>query len=174
MVGDSFVLGLGVDELDRFSNKIEKLNSEWRVDNLGMNGFGPDLMLMALEDVGLNTNPDVICFVIYTDDFRRVHPHYAGQGFKCPRYKIENNALKKVDYPNTHLWDRLHMIQLLRRTLWKFSDMEFRLNNKILERFLELSKEHEFLPIVTFLPGYWNDYDIDILVTQTAEDAHYD
>ena len=88
VVGDSFVFGQGVEESERFTNILEIMQPTWRIDNLGMTGYGPDLMLRALEEVGLKSNPDVVVFSLYTDDFRRVRPHYAGIGFKISRFKL--------------------------------------------------------------------------------------
>lgn len=53
VLGDSMVLGEGVEETERFTNILEALQQSWRIDNLGMTGFGPDLMLRTLEEVGL-------------------------------------------------------------------------------------------------------------------------
>lgn len=38
VVGDSFVFGEGVQENERFSNVLEIIRPDWRVDNLGMTG----------------------------------------------------------------------------------------------------------------------------------------
>src|ERR1700730_8325922 len=36
VVGDSFVFGDGVEESERFTNVLESMQPDWRVDNLGM------------------------------------------------------------------------------------------------------------------------------------------
>ena len=52
VVGDSFVFGSGVEERERFTEVLEWLEPGWRVDNLGMTGWGVDLMVRALETFG--------------------------------------------------------------------------------------------------------------------------
>lgn len=151
VVGDSFVFGDGVEEHERFTNILEKMEQGWRVDNLGMTGYGPDLMLRALEVVGLEPVPDVVVFSIYTDDFRRVRPYYAGVGFKIPRYKLKSGKLVTIPYPKLHLWEQLHIVQAIRLIYWK--DAAFDLNRAILDRFLDLAKLHRFTPLIIFLPG---------------------
>jgi len=38
VLGDSFAFGEGVEEHERFSNVLEDLRPNWRVDNMGMTG----------------------------------------------------------------------------------------------------------------------------------------
>jgi hypothetical protein len=153
VIGDSLVFGEGVEERERFTDVLETMEPAWRVDNLGMTGYGPDLMLMALERVGLSVNPDVVVFVMYTDDFRRVHPYYAGMGFKIPRFKIKRGELIKTPYPELNALDRMHIFQTLYRVYWKYSDAQWELSQAILDRFLKLGKSHKFAPAIIFLPG---------------------
>lgn len=153
MVGDSFVFGEGVEESERFTNALEALQPSWRLDNLGMTGYGPDLMLRALEAVGLKSAPDVVVFSMYTDDFRRVHPQYAGVGFQIPRFKLESGQLVTIPYPKPHLWDHLSMVMAMRHIHRRYTNVEFDLNAVILDRFLKLTQVHSFLPAIIFLPG---------------------
>jgi len=147
------VFGDGVEESERFTNRLEAIEPTWRVDNLGMTGYGPDLMLMALEEIGLTLKPDVVVFTMYTDDFRRVHPYQAGLGFKIPRLKLEYGQLVRVAYPELKLWERMHVFQVVYRFYWHYSDSEWKLNRGILDRFLELAEEYDFMPGIIFLPG---------------------
>jgi hypothetical protein len=153
MVGDSFVFGEGVEESERFTNALEALQPSWRIDSLGMPGYGPDLMLRALEAVGLKAAPDVVVFSMYTDDFRRVHPQYAGAGFQIPRFKLESGQLVSVPYPTPSFWGRLSMVVAIRHMYWRYTNAEFDLNAAILDRFLKLTEWHAFLPAIIFLPG---------------------
>lgn len=153
IVGDSFVFGEGVEEHERFTNILETIQPEWRLDNLGMTGYGPDLMLRALEVVGLDPIPDVVVFSIYTDDIRRVRPYYAGMGFKIPRFKLGSGQLVTVPYPKPDIWDHSYIFQTIRHIYWNYTDALFDLNAAILDRFLELSRIHGFRPVIIFLPG---------------------
>jgi hypothetical protein len=161
VVGDSFVFGQGVEEEERFTNVLEQLRPDWRVDNLGMTGYGVGLMLRALESVGLDCSPDLVIFSIYTDDIRRVRPYYSGLGFATPRYEIEGDRLVSVPYPSLRAWDHLRVYQGLRRVYWRYSKAKYRITEAILDRFLELQIEHSFAPVVLFLPGR-SDEKIDV------------
>jgi hypothetical protein len=153
VVGDSFVFGEGVEEAERFTNVLESSQPAWRIDNLGMTGFGPDLMLRALEAVGLARQPDVVVFSMYTDDFRRVRRHYIGVGFATPRFVLQSGQLVTVPYPKPRPWERLRLYQILYRATWKYINTLWQLNEAILDRFLTLADVHTFTPVIIFLPG---------------------
>ncbi|MDT8303197.1 MAG: SGNH/GDSL hydrolase family protein [Sedimentisphaerales bacterium] len=153
VLGDSFVFGEGVEESERFTNSIEAMQPTWRIDNLGMTGYSPGLMLRALEEVGLRLNPDVVVLCIYTDDFRRVRPRYPGIGYEIPRYKLVSNRLVSVPYPKIRPWDHSRFFQGICHTYWSRTGAEFQLNRAILDRFLTLGKIYEFNLAIIFLPG---------------------
>ncbi len=161
LLGDSFAFGDGVQHEERYGERLEALEPGWRVDNLGMTGFGPDLMLMALEGAGLAARPDVVVVSIYTDDFRRVRPHYAGVGYEIPRLVREDGELARIDYPRPHLLSGLRTWQMAARAWWKLSRAEWKLVQAILERFLELGSAHGFRTVILFLPG-WDDTPDDL------------
>ncbi len=153
VLGDSMVFGEGVEESERFTDLLQAMEPGWRIDNLGMTGFGPDLMLRSLERVGLELRPKVVVLCLYTDDFRRVHPYYAGVGFPIPRFRLESGRLVSVPYPTPSWWDRLRIVSLVRELIWRRSGAELRLNRAILDRFLDLSTNHGFRPCIVFFPG---------------------
>ncbi len=153
VVGDSFVFGEGVEESERFTNTLETMHHEWRVDNLGMPGYGPDLMVRALENVGLDIQPDVVVFCMYTQDFPRVHPFYSGAGFEIPRFTLKSGRLVTVPYPKYHFWDHSRLYHKIRRVIWQRTNTEYELNKAILNRFDKLSKLHHFVPVIIFLPA---------------------
>jgi hypothetical protein len=152
-LGDSFVFGDGVEESERFTNLLETSRPSWRIDNLGMVGYGPDLMLRALEVVGVKLKPTLVVLCMYTDDFRRVRPDYAGTGFLIPRYKLESGHLVSVPYPQPTLWDRLSIGVALRKILWNYTTWQWDLNQAILDRFEELARQQPFQKAIIFLPG---------------------
>lgn len=161
VVGDSFVFGEGVEESERFTDRIEAAEPGWRVDNLGMTGFGPDLMLRAFQAVGLGLKPDVVVLAIYTDDFRRVRPEYAGAGFEIPRFAIRSGALASIDYPRETVWSRWSSVVALRRALWSASGLEWTLNEKILDRFRADAAAANCALLIAFLPAE-NDLPPDV------------
>lgn len=153
VVGDSMVFGEGVEEAERFTDRLERLEPGWHVDNLGMIGFGPDLMLRALETVGLDPPPAAVLFAVFTDDFRRVVPPYSGAGFPIPRYRLEAGRLVSVPYPVLPAWERLRLVQGLLYLYWRYTPATFALNGAILDRFLERARQDHFAPAILFLPG---------------------
>jgi hypothetical protein len=160
ILGDSMVFGVGVDASERFTEILETLEPTWRLDNLGMVAYGPDLMLRALEAVGLSIPPDVVVFAIFSHDFYRVAPEGMGVGFPIPRFVLENGALATVPYPIRPAWQGLFMVQGVRYLHWRYTDASFPLNAAILARFLELAGKHRFHPAVVFVPGpqeRWDD-----------------
>ena len=144
VTGDSFVFGLGVEHDERFTNMMEETQPKWRVDNLGMTAYGLDLMLMALEEVGLASNPEILMVCIYSDDLRRVRTRFAGVGYEIPHYTLVNDQLQITPYPRRRLHDSLHLVQVARRVKWNCTNAEWRLNEAILERFVNLSRQHDF------------------------------
>lgn len=159
VLGDSMVFGEGVEESERFTNLLEGLQPAWRVDNLGMPGYGPDLMLRALEQVGLGLNAQVIVLCIYTDDLRRVSPYYAGAGFPTPRFVLQGDELVTIPYPKPRLLERFRLGVAIRGAFARLGRQADNvngplrlLNQAILDRFLRHSKVHHFLPAIVFIP----------------------
>lgn len=162
ILGDSYAFGQGVEEAERFSDVLEQLEPGWRVDNLGMTGWGPDLMLLALEALVERTSPDVVVFTLFYDDFRRVRPRYAGMGYPNPRLELRDGRLVRVPFPKPKPWERSHLYHGVLRALWgpnrPFSGptpAEWELNERILDRFRELASLHGFSPVLVYLTGPW-------------------
>lgn len=162
ITGDSYVFGEGVEEAERFSDVLEQLEPAWRVDNVGMTGWGPDLMLMALESVVEPASPDVVIFTLFFDDFRRVRKRYAGMGFPTPRFELRDDRLVRVPYPRPRPWERLHLyhgaLTALSGPTRPYSaptPTEWLVNERILDRFLELSRRQDFIPVLVYLAGPW-------------------
>jgi hypothetical protein len=155
VVGDSFVYGLGVREEERFTEVLEALEPAWRVDNLGMPGWGLDLMIRGLEHVGLKAHPNVVILALYTDDFRRLLPYYSGMGYAYVKFELVDGRLETKPYPRVSGWRRLRIIHALYETYWRPQRTRNRydLNEALLDRFLELADQHDFEPVVLFLPG---------------------
>jgi hypothetical protein len=153
VLGDSMVFGEGVEESERFTEQLEASEPAWRVDNLGMTGFGPDLMVRAFEHVGMALHPRRVILTIYTDDFRRVRPRYAGAGFRTPRYTLEGGRLVSIEYPRLRLWTRWSTTAAIREATWRLSGAEWKLNAAILDRFRDLAANGRFELVLLFLPG---------------------
>jgi lysophospholipase L1-like esterase len=153
ILGDSMVFGEGVEEAERFTDLLEAKGQGWRVDNLGMTGFGPDLMLRALQQVALNLRPEVVVMTLYTDDFRRVRPHYAGTGFAIPRFVLDSGQLVSVDYPPLTFWSRSYTVAAVRALAWQWSGLEWKINAAVLDQLRRHAEAAPFKLVLVFLPG---------------------
>ncbi|MEW6273325.1 MAG: SGNH/GDSL hydrolase family protein [Thermodesulfobacteriota bacterium] len=160
VIGDSMVFGVGVEEEERFTELLEKRHPEWRVDNLGMVGFGTDLMLRVLQDVALPQRPRLVVLVLHSDDLRRVADPYAGMGFPLPKFFVQDGRLATKPYPEPWPWDRLRIVQGLKHLRSRLTGATFPLNEAILDRFHELAIIHGFGLVVAYAPPphpAWHD-----------------
>jgi hypothetical protein len=164
VAGDSFAFGLGVEEDERFSNLVEQIHPGLRVHNIAIPGFGPDLMLLAVEAVVEKARPDFVVMALYFDDFRRVRARYAGLGFATPRHSLVGDTLTVGPYPTPSLIERLHLYEALMRVRYgghriraRLSAAEWTLNERILDRLGELGEDRGFVPVITYLAGRRND-----------------
>jgi hypothetical protein len=160
VVGDSFVFGQGVREEDRLTERLEGADRRWRVDNMGMTGWGLDLMIRAIERHAPKARPDVVLLAVYTDDFRRVLPYYAGVGFGYDKFELEGGELTTVPFPYPRPWERLRLVQWAYQEGWQRARNRYDLNEALLDRYLRNAQDLGYEPAVTFLPGLGdNDED---------------
>lgn len=151
MLGDSFVFGDGVDVADRLTEVIERLEPRRRVDNLGMTGWGLDLMVRAFEQISRRVKPDLVVVAFYTDDFRRLGPYYAGQGYPFPKFELVNGTLEDRPFPSLPVWRRLRTVQAIEQIHFRLTRNRYDLNEALLNR---LRQNRLGVPIaVVFLPG---------------------
>jgi hypothetical protein len=153
VLGDSMIFGPAVEEPDRVTERLEAATPGWRVDNLGMIGFGPDLMLRALEQVGLPTHPKIVVLAMFSHDVYRVAPEAVGVGFPLPRYVLRDGALVTVPYPERPWWMRLYLVQGARYAWLRYTRATYDLNEAILNRIVELGRTHGFAFALVFVPG---------------------
>jgi hypothetical protein len=153
VLGDSFVFGEGVEEDERLTAVLEaKLSGAWRVDNLGMTGWGPDLMLRALETAGSELQPEAVLVCLYTHDFRRVHPLYAGIGFPIPRYVLLDGELVTVPYPEPSVWQKLRILWAVSPLRMSYDSGMWDVHSAILDRFRAHAADRGFRLGLVFLP----------------------
>jgi len=159
VAGDSMVFGEGVEEAERATEVLEAMKPTWRVDNLGMIGYGPDLMLRALEAEGLEPRPAVVVLVLFTDDLRRVAPLYAGVGFAIPRFALDDGRLVDAPYPEPRFWERTRLGQGFLYAWWRYTGAAFPLTAAILDRFRADAASSGFRATVAFAPGPRERFD---------------
>jgi len=132
---------------------IEQLAPGWRVDNLGMTGWGVDLMVRAYEKLSRRSRPNVVVLGFYTDDFRRLGPYYSGQGYSFPKFQLKNDELVDVPFPAPpSLWARLRLVQAAQQISWRFTRNQYALNGALLDRLRGDMGRDTALGVV-FLPG---------------------
>jgi hypothetical protein len=153
VVGDSFVFGAGVRAEERLTEQLEAMEPAWRVDNLGMGGWGLDLMMRALEHIAPKAKPDLVVLAVYTDDFRRLLPRYAGMGYAYDKFELVNGELKTVAFSYPAPWQRMRIIQALQKVAWRWDVNRYELNEALLNRYLGTARVMSFRPVVAFLPG---------------------
>jgi hypothetical protein len=159
VLGDSMVFGVGVAEPERLTERLEAAEPGWRVENLGMIGYGPDLMLRALEAVGLDPPPAAVVMAIYADDPRRLAPLYAGVGFPIPRWVVRDDRLETIPYPRPRPWERLRLVQGLAYARWRYTGAARPVTHAILERWRALGAERGYLPALVFVPRRREGFD---------------
>jgi hypothetical protein len=157
IVGDSFVFGLGVRVEDRMTEQLEATASTWRVDNLGMPGWGMDLMIRAIEQYGGKARPHIVVLAIYSGDFQRLLPYFAGVGYRFSKFDLVGGELVTVPFPHVTFWEHSRIVQLLYRTLQNIDPERLELNEAILERYLKIAHTIGFTPVVMFHPTKRND-----------------
>lgn len=163
VVGDSYVYGIGVEEDERFTDLVEAAIPRLRLDNLGIPGWGPDMMLLATEAVVARTQPDLVVVSLFFDDFRRVRRRYSGLGFSIPRFELDADTLVLRPYPKPRPWERTHLNEAASRALYGEnrirsapSATEWTINERILDRFRALGDENGFETVLLYLPGRWS------------------
>lgn len=138
---------------ERLTEVVAAMEPGWRVDNMGMTGYGLDLMVRALERFVEEARPDVVVLCVYTDDFRRLLPHYSGIGFEYPKFELEEGMLLSVPHEYPGLLERTRLAQVWLTGYWSKRRNRYQLNGALLDRFLANSVEHGFVPVTVFIPG---------------------
>jgi hypothetical protein len=152
-LGDSMVLGEGVEAEERLTEVVERLEPDWRVDNLGMTGWGLDLMVRTFERISKRVTPDAVVLAFYTDDFRRLRPFYAGMGYPFPKFELVDGNLVTVPFPGPlPAWRRLRIVQAIEQTYWRFARNRYDLNEALLDR-LRNGIQPQTRLFVVFVPG---------------------
>ncbi len=151
MFGDSFVFGDGVEAADRLTEVIERIEPRWRIDNMGMTGWGLDLMVRAFERFSSRLKPDLVVLAFYTDDFHRLGPRFAGQGYPLRRFELVGGRLEDRPYPPLSPWRQFRLVRAVGAVEYQFTRDRLDLHEALLNR---LQKNRSNVPIVVvFLPG---------------------
>lgn len=68
VLGDSFTYGVGVENHETFSARLEQLDPRLEVINTGVNGYGTAQELLLLRDEGLAFQPDLVLVAFFWND----------------------------------------------------------------------------------------------------------
>ena len=69
VLGDSFAWGYGVEEDERFSERIEALQPALQMINAGVSGYGTDQQLLLYRMLGPRLKPDLVLVLLHGNDF---------------------------------------------------------------------------------------------------------
>lgn len=99
VLGDSFVWGYGVEEKDRFTEKLEALfTGRVEVINAGVPGYGPDQSLLFLRREGRKYKPDLILCVVNLPDLFDIL-YCVNHGYPKPYFTIQKGLLYLQNVP---------------------------------------------------------------------------
>ncbi|MBN1405713.1 MAG: hypothetical protein JW946_04270 [Candidatus Omnitrophica bacterium] len=103
VLGDSFAFGLGVEDEETFSYKLEQLfkaNGEnVEVVNMGVDGFGTTQEWLLLKEEGIKYSPDMIICLFFTGNDIENNSRGFEYGQNKPFFTIKNNNLVLENYP---------------------------------------------------------------------------
>ena len=106
-LGDSFTIGFGVSEKERFSDLIKDLlPSGFEVINMGMWGYSTDQELLVLTEKGIKYSPDIVIVSMFLDDLFCSNLFSVNEGLYIkPKFILTaGNSLElgNVPVPNNH------------------------------------------------------------------------
>src|SRR6266704_1727827 len=98
-LGGSHTFGLGVDEIDRYSNLIvTKSKGSIEQINLGVVGYSPDMQALQLESKGMSYHPDSIVVAVSAGDLSDVM-NSVSDGSSKPFFKFFGDRLMVQNAP---------------------------------------------------------------------------
>jgi hypothetical protein len=101
VLGDSFAWGWGVEEDERFSEQMMRLDAELNVYNLGAPGYGTDqeyLVLRNFLEQHPDLEPDMIVLQFFENDWFDNDDVWR-YGYPKPRFELRGDALELVNVP---------------------------------------------------------------------------
>ena len=108
LLGDSYAWGFGVEQRDRFDDRVERLLAGCRVQNYGVSGYGTDQELLVLRQVAAEARPDLVlvAFAVGNDLWNNL----ATEAYRLPKPRFrpgpEALRLENVPVPRVGDWDR--------------------------------------------------------------------
>ena len=98
VLGDSFAWGYGVEESERFSQRLEdKLRAE--VINAGVSGYSTDQELLWYRNEGIKYETDLVIVVLAGNDVGDNDQLLVNTIYYKPKFVIEEDQLVPIGYP---------------------------------------------------------------------------
>lgn len=98
VLGDSFAWGYGVEESERFSQRLEGyLGIE--VINAGVSGYSTDQELLWYENEGVKYETDLVLLVVTGNDVGDNHKQLVSSIYYKPRFVFQDGQLVTAGYP---------------------------------------------------------------------------
>ena len=103
LCGDSFTFGHGVDEADRYGERLAELLGNVDVINMGVWGTGTDQQLLLYRDEGVKYGPDLVILAYFVENILRNGASTrfiaGGRSASKPKFVIENGELVLTNVP---------------------------------------------------------------------------
>lgn len=101
-LGDSYVLGVGVDEPHLFTSQLQSILSTERVVdvvNMGVNGYSTDQQLLQFEGLGSRLAPDVVILFACDNDFDAIQEDFVYRAYYKPYFELADGGLVARNRP---------------------------------------------------------------------------
>lgn len=97
VLGDSFTFGVGVDDGDRYTDRIARARADVDVLNFGVNGYGTDQQLCVLREEALASAPSIVVCQTYLGNDLEDIQHSFQHRWPKPWFTLEGGEL--VEHP---------------------------------------------------------------------------
>lgn len=98
-LGDSFTWGFGVEQNERFTDKLQSLVGDHvEVINAGVTGWGTDQELLYWTHEGYQYHPDLVLVAFGTEDIVN-NTHSVQYGYPKPYFRLRENQLVLLNTP---------------------------------------------------------------------------
>lgn len=98
VLGDSFAWGYGVEELERFSQLLEK-SLDVEVINAGVSGYSTDQELLWYRSEGIKYETDLVIVVVAGNDVGDNEQQLVNTIYYKPKFVLEDGQLVATGYP---------------------------------------------------------------------------
>jgi len=98
VVGDSQAWGYGVEQDERFSERIERRRPGWEVVNAAVSGFGTDQEYLYYRERGCRLRPEVVLLLMHENDFENNARDFEYWHAK-PRFVLDGDVLRLTNVP---------------------------------------------------------------------------